>query len=283
MTRCPMQVGGCLVLAFLLSACASTYDYRSDDPQLTPLQRMSQQECEETEAIRGWNACSRHAAEQAYEYALMSSNAYDVDTFELGDRFQYIEHEYEQANGFGYVLYERRLNGETTEVIIAFRGTDFTSGPDWWHGNLLTGQRRSALALFDDVSDRYDLTPSVTGHSLGGALATQVSLCRDVHLSVVFDSSPRFSKGLCEETYLNRNFSIVEFGEINYILRLFGREADQLYTSLNCTSEGGAVTQHSMQTLASCLTSMAALDSELAQAIADLNAITPPDHWHAAR
>ena len=249
-----------ILTAFLISSCSSKGDILSDDPQLSEIGRMSNSECKQTEYKQGWNKCSRHTAQQTYVYAQMAANAYDVDTFNLGSEFEVADKNYKTKTGLGYVVYVRRNMDMIEDVVISFRGTDFDSLYDWWFGNIGNRQRREALVIFDRFSEEYNLIPSVTGHSLGGALATQVSLCRDVHLNVVFDSSPRFSRKLCNENYLNRNYSIVELGEINYLFRFFGKEATQRYNSLGCLSEGGPINQHSMGKLAACLTNIAAID-----------------------
>ena len=230
-----------------------------------------------------WNACTRDAARLSYEYAQMATNVYSSvgsSPFKLGPNLRPLEPLASLPSGLQYRVYERHDNGKRSEVIIAYRGTNFSSWQDWIFGNIGLTQRSEALTIFDRVWRDYEIKPSITGHSLGGALAIQVSLCRDVHYNIVFDTSSRFSKRFCGATYENHNVSIVEFGEINKLLRVFGREPTQRYVSLNCIDEGNAFSQHSMEKLAACLTNIAALDASDAKVSKTLNAIPDnPNKW----
>ena len=65
-------------------------------------------------------------------------------------------------------------------------------------------QRREALYYFDKIAsdaraENEEVRITVTGHSLGGSLAIQMSLCNEIHQAVVFQTSPRFRKQLCKE------------------------------------------------------------------------------------
>jgi Ca2+-binding RTX toxin-like protein len=85
------------------------------------------------------------------------------------------------------------------EVVIAFRGTDDPIGlfeTDWEEGNVPaalgwhSSQVAAAMRLFTDVVARYPAASiTLTGHSLGGGLASLLATCFNVH-AVVFDPAP---------------------------------------------------------------------------------------------
>lgn len=85
------------------------------------------------------------------------------------------------------------------EVVIAFRGTDDPIGlfeTDWAQGNVPGAlgwhapQVAAALRLVADVVARYPAAPiTLTGHSLGGGLASIAAACFDLR-AVVFDPAP---------------------------------------------------------------------------------------------
>lgn len=270
----------------MLSACSSFVVDSESPPDRSEVSRYDDAKCKATmtksvyEDGVAWNACSREAALVSYEYAQMAYNVYEKTTwFDLGPDIKPVETPKETDKGFAYHVYERRRDGVLEEVIISYRGTNFEQWQDWIFGNIGLEQRAAALRVFDDVSARYGVLPSVTGHSLGGALASQVSLCRNVRYNIVFDASPRFSKRFCGKlSYVNHNVSIVEYGEINKLLRIFGRESTQRYVSLNCLKKGGAVDQHSMRKLAACLTNIASLEDDPAAIASRERNKIPNDH-----
>ena len=85
------------------------------------------------------------------------------------------------------------------EVVIAFRGTDDPIGlseADWAQGNVPGAlgwhapQVAAAMRLVADVVARYPTAKiTLTGHSLGGGLASIVAACFDLP-AVVFDPAP---------------------------------------------------------------------------------------------
>jgi len=285
------------IIRFTLNACffgailsgCSTITIPSNETIPSAIALKETNECNKTptKALysggKEWNACTRDVAQISYEYAQMATNVYssiDSHPFHLGPNLRPLEPLSSLTSGLQYRVYERHDNEKRLEVIIAFRGTNFDSWQDWVFGNIGVTQRSEALAIYDRVWRDYKIKPSITGHSLGGALAIQVSLCRDVHYNIVFDASSRFSKRFCGASYENYNVSIVEFGEINKALRIFGREPTQRYVSLNCLDEGNAFSQHSIEKLAACLTNIAALDVPDAKASKTLNIIPDnPNEW----
>lgn len=225
----------------------------------------------------GWADQIRRAAVEAYPYAQMSNNAYaDGPRYDLGPEFTNPHNEQNDNIGFAYSLFERWEGGARKEVIIAFRGTELTSARDWIPGNLIGAQNARGLAVYKRVRD---LTPStvavsVTGHSLGGGIATHVSLRHAGVKTYIFNSSPRFWKG--GNIPENRRLSIVEYGEVLKLGRLFGREAPQTYISINCRRGFRPFGQHRIRSLADCLTRIAAWDDPGARASLDRNKIPWP-------
>ena len=251
-----------LILAFfVLGACAST-------PQkLTFTQDID----------KVWADEIIELAQDSYVYAQMSTNAYrdeydgnyiENQSFNLGPKYKFIK-TLSQPNdkiGLAYHVYQKGNDENIEEIVLVFRGTEFTHLNDWIYGNIGTAQRNRAVnEAYENVKAAYpDVNRVVTsGHSLGGGLATHVSLNRETVHNYVFNTSPRFSinEG-CENSQnycANERHSIVEYGEINKLLRLLGREPTQTYTSINCWKGFKPLGDHTMAKLANCLTRIAAI------------------------
>jgi hypothetical protein len=227
--------------------------------------------------ISGWADQIRAAADEAYIYTQMSANSYDDgDLYLLGPHVKTIVNVPNDRCGFAYSLFDRNEPGRHRELVIAFRGTEFTTAPDWICGNVLARQNGRGLALYDRVRAATDpsIRISVTGHSLGGGIATFVSLEREGVDSYVFNSSPRFRhRGPAPA---NRRLSIVEYGEVLKAARLFGREPTQTYISINCARGFHPVRGHFIHPLANCLTRIAAYASPQARLSLACNHIPPP-------
>lgn len=230
----------------VISACSSTSTTKE---QLTGCDHPS-----------GWCKEIRDTAQESFIFAQMAANTYgDSPQFKLPLEYSLIKMQDNDSIGFAYSIYE---NKKENTVIISFRGTE--GFKDWWYGNLLASQNKSGLNLFDDIKKSYsnDTKFLVTGHSLGGGIALEVSLKRENVDAYVFNTSPRFSAdGYNIE---NKRVSIVEHGEVLKALRAPSKEASQTYTSIGC-STGGPISQHEQAKLASCLTQIAATQSEMAK------------------
>lgn len=201
----------------------------------------------------GWCKEIRDLANISWKYAQLSKNVYNKPfQYDVTKHFDKIK-DYENRDlSFFATLYREKSTGQ---FIFIYRGTD--SLKDFQTGNNPFNQKQNkyALEIYDQSRDSLRFTNCiVAGHSLGGGIATHISLNRNNVKSFSFNGSPVFRNKL---KIINDRYSIVENGEVLKIARIFGREADQLYTSIGC-STGNAINQHDMQSLATCITQIAA-------------------------
>lgn len=208
----------------------------------------------------------RATARQTYLYAQLATNAYDED-----DKFKLpnVDGPFNPNvswSGFGARYFKiAGANGEA-KCVIAFRGTDFFYPNDWIFGNLLNTQYKQGLAYFDELrqgkecraADGRELPIAVVGHSLGGAIATYISLRRELAPSFVFNTSPRLTRG---SAILNERIAVSQYAEVLASLRHVFILAGGTYTTINC-KKGGPIGRHSIRPLAECLTAIAASDPE---------------------
>ena len=131
----------------------------------------------------------------AIEYALMAGASYIsnrpvINRLPAPDVWlEAIEDRRTTASGFETTYFV----GVNNEIVISFAGTDFSSGTigtifsgDFWFGNipLITGISVSGADQLVDAVEYYlkvkaanpNATISLTGHSLGGALAALVGV-----------------------------------------------------------------------------------------------------------
>lgn len=206
-------------------------------------------------------------ASETYLYAQMSNNAYaraPSGLITLPDEITEVPFEASvelnlenERTGLAFKVFEWDKGAGTSEIVIAFRGSE-KGYKDWVIGNIEGRQAPLSVLVYDEVLKQYPNHPiSVTGDSLGGSLATQVSLCRDIHLSVSLNTSPRFSRSHCRDFVtsdndpnLGKRHSITERGEALKLIRIPGREASQLYTSVNCIPGWSPFHQHDVLDLA---------------------------------
>lgn len=137
-------------------------------------------------------------AARAWPYALMASNVYRdpqdnpfyvIPGWEFASRWH-------SPSGLSLEEWHRKDQGQVREIAIVFEGTNFTSLADWRTNFSIIEprQHREAFAYMQEVVQRANLENArvtATGHSLGGALALNMSLrLPNVHL-FAFDTSPR--------------------------------------------------------------------------------------------
>ena len=245
-----------IVLVLALSGCAS-FGSR-DQTRACPA---------DPNQVFNSQGCIQATAAEGYEYAVLAALAYEPKPppdFGVPEGFVVAESCAEPAcdgtEGYQYRVFHRLRGQQIVEKVIAFRGTD---GRDDWAANIFGNkdQNRAALATFLKVRGDGSIPVSVTGDSLGGALAVQVSMCHPVHKRVALDSSPRFYKSLCpggraitRPTDADRTLLLFsEHGEILSPTRWLGRNPDQLATQVNCVSGESPVAQHDVRRLAACM------------------------------
>lgn len=131
-------------------------------------------------------------ADKVFLYALMASNAYDDKSqYEIPGWSRVAR--FESTSGLGLDEWVRD-GSDPVEKVVAFRGTNFTSLKDWKTnlGLIEPWQHREAYDYIARLRQSEPATRlTVTGHSLGGALALNMSQRFDALPAVVFNSSPR--------------------------------------------------------------------------------------------
>lgn len=243
----------CILLLMLssltLSACA-TY------PNIT----QSRSSCELQPG--GWCSFISAAAKEAYPYAIAATNSYQ------GDDDLYIEPvpgltrlkrleiaPQDARKGFDYQIFEQTklVDGKPTKLmVIAFRGTD-PAFNDIWHGSIKKTQINIALDYFAREEARFpsDVAWVATGHSLGGALATEVSLANPDVTAWSFNLSP-FYRGHAEANQAKRNV-VNERGEVLEGFRKNKPASASNIFQVNCRPQKKRLKKHSIRTVGDCL------------------------------
>jgi hypothetical protein len=201
-------------------------------------------------------------AEQTFLYAQLAHNSYITpEPWVLPDSVRpKLSVDLDEATGFAATVFELGPAATPSKVVIAFRGTEgkmFVSR-DWLYGNWRRQQQLQAESFYAVVRELYPPTVPivVTGHSLGGALALQISITEDSVPAYVFNSSYRVIRRTPEtESY---RLSISETGEILKVVRGILPNMTLLHLpGYDCT-EGDPIHNHGMNALARCLTRIAA-------------------------
>lgn len=262
---------------------------------ITPYPDLSQSRSPCREGPGGWCDFTRAIAAQTYGYAMLSSNAYDdEDTYtRLGPRFEPVgiippEADEERA-GLAYALFDEYatqvgpdgaiMRGARKGRVMAFRGTEFSGPTDIFRGSLQNDQIEQARRLFLKEQARFaadypGLPMVTTGHSLGGALATQVSIENPGIRAYVFNVSP-FYTGESSVGDADR-IAVAERGEFLRAFRRFRAPPAATSLVINCRPDAGAGAKHGVRALADCLSWIAAYDDPAAYALIAPNTIGKP-------
>jgi hypothetical protein len=267
-----------------------------------------------TDQDGGWCGFTRDIAVKSWQYAQLASNAYcdDSDIFDLpagyivtrrlptqevcdleraaagGDEAAKAKlkpiHKAEsklKTHGFNYAVYDKRnAAGVLERRIISYRGTDAKQLADWFQGNLGNTQRDQGVELYKEERAKLDaeghkgVPISVTGHSLGGAIATQVSLENEGVDAFVFNTSPRYQ---LLPPNNNQRIAVAERGDILEVLRARAMPTRQDLLILNCYPLQSRIASHSVRKLAECMTWIAGKADPAARASVAANRLTQPN------
>lgn len=229
---------------------------------------------------------------EAYPFAIAATNAYtgDDDLYaDLGPALEQLERlpiaKKDADKGFGYEIFAQFAAGSSDDSdrkpiarILAFRGTDFDGFTDIFYGTLKNDQIEIAISSFEAEQAREDFADGlpwiVVGHSLGGALATEVSMKHPEVRAFMFNTSP-FYGGDAMTNDMRRTV----FNERGEVLRRFARydagpAADAF--ELNCSPQASSISKHEIRRLSDCVTWIAAYGSADAGAVVGANAIAKP-------
>jgi hypothetical protein len=303
-THAKMRLLSLVALAMGLSGCVVG----------APLPDLTQARGPCTDQDGGWCGFTRDIAAKSWQYAQLASNAYcdDSDIFELPAGYIVVRrlptqevcdleraatagdlaakaklkpiHKAEsklKTHGFNYAVYDKRnAAGALERRVISFRGTDTKQLADWFQGNIGNTQRDQGCELYKEERAKLDaeghngVPITVTGHSLGGAIAIQVSLENEGVDAFVFNTSPRYQ---LLPPNNNQRVAIAERGDILDVLRSRSMPTRQDLLIINCYPMQSRIASHSVRKLAECVTWIAAKADPAARASVAANRLTQPD------
>lgn len=232
------------------------------------------------------------AAEKAYERC---EGCFEPIPFPQGSTWEPLGFSSQDDRKIGFYgrawLYTSK-NGQR-QVVVAFRGTQFSEIADWTRGNFTTfrflpwrTQYKAALEFTRQVLEKEQCVgvPVVfTGHSLGGGLAEYCQRFVEGSVAIVFHPSPNqgriFSIGASEELQRKHVLRVFEKGEIlryvRWFLLVFNRVAEDATVDgqsarwLNFSQEG-VIGDHAMMPFATNLIRLSALHfDEAARSVLD--------------
>ena len=269
-----------LMLIFAAFALAAGCSTTSPDPTAAPSSSVEGKgwvRTALTDCGHGSGACKeiRATAVDSYLFAQLAQNAYSTNEYALAEHIRELQPIVEDAkSGFAARTYLVSGAGRSDFAVIAYRGTNFSDWRDWLFGNFpYNRQYEQGLAHLRSVRKQLPLGTSIvlTGHSLGGAIATYASLREPDAPVYIFNSSPRLSRGPAIQ---NERVAVSQYGEVLAALRKPFINAGGVYTTINCR-QGGPIDRHTQRHLADCLTRIAAWEDDGARASSDLNALGP--------
>lgn len=204
-----------------------------------------------------------NAAKDYAPYAIMSNNVYGKEQIPLPEGWKLNDSltGENSMTGFYAQTYERREDGKLKEVVMVFRGTEGIKDVVW--GSLLNVQQKDANEYIALVlgNEEYKKSDTVVefkfaGHSLGGALAQQVSTATRFD-AIVFNSSPLEGIGAIKDGNIIR---IEEAGEFADAIRSNSPNDIQF----NFTPHRSSTREkHSIYSLARGMAGMAGLPTDL--------------------
>ena len=255
---------------------------------ITPLPDLTQSRSPCRSEPGGWCDFVREAAVESYAYAMLSSNAYDDEDTYTTLPLAYVERKAadNDDSGLAYAVFDKYAvkdgaRGNLVARVIAFRGTEAGSTSDIFSGSLGGSQRNGARAVYEaeraqlDAELLQNIPIEVTGHSLGGALATQISIENPHVKAYVFNTSPFFS-GDPRANDMNR-LAVSERGEFLRVLRRYKVSPAAEVLVINCNPSKSAGKKHSIRRLADCLTWIAAYEDKTAYGLLEANEIMKPE------